>query len=415
MFFNILFFIYSIFYFPYLILTHRFYKGYGCRLGFFPRELTNQLEGCCTVWIHAVSVGEVMAISNFISQIQTRWPTQKIVLTTTTKTGYELACSKLSAKVIVIPSPLDFTWVVSAFMRLIKPRIYIAAETEIWPNLFDCLKKNNVPIMIINGRISDVSYGRYQMIKGVLKGTLEKVWLFCMQSEIDANRIRELGAPQDKVVVLGNIKFDELPVGTQQRSILKFDRPLWIAGSTHSGEEEIVLDAFILYQKTWTLAIAPRHIERTNEIIAIVESKGLKALRYSQLIATEQCAIPTMDNTVIVIDTIGHLRFLYEQASLVFVGKSLCVGGGHNVLEPAFYAKPIVIGPLMENFRDITALFKSKQALVQVKDSQEFKIEIARLMGDEHLRRQLGERALSVVVANQGATDRILERLTVWL
>ncbi len=367
------------------------------------------------MWIHAVSVGEVMAISNFISQIQARWPAQKIVLTTTTRTGYELACSKLASKVIVIPSPLDFTWVVSAFMRLIKPRIYIAAETEIWPNLFDCLKKNNVPIMIINGRISDVSYGRYQMIKGVLRSTLEKVWLFCMQSEIDANRIRELGAPRDKVVVLGNIKFDELPVGTQQRSIPKFDRPLWIAGSTHSGEEEIVLDAFISYQKTWALAIAPRHIERTNEIIAIVESKGFKALRYSQFIATEQCAIPTMDNTVIVIDTIGHLRFLYEQASLVFVGKSLCVGGGHNVLEPAFYAKPIIIGPLMENFRDITALFKSKQALVQVKDSQEFKIEIARLMGDEYLRRQLGERALSVVVANQGATDRILERLSVWL
>ncbi len=410
MLFNILFFIYSLVYFPYLILSGRWYKGYACRLGIFPLELTNRLKECCSIWIHAVSVGEVMAVAGMIDKISARWPTKKIVLTTTTKTGYELACSKLGGKVVVIPAPLDFTWVVAAFVRLIKPKIYIAAETEIWPNLFNCLHKNSIPIIIINGRISDVSFGRYRTIKPALKGVLGCVLQFCMQSQLDANRIKELGAPAEKVKILGNVKFDDLSLDQNSKLPSLSNQPLWIVGSSHPGEEEIVLKIFGQYQASWRLVLAPRHVERTAEIESLVMEHGFKPLRFSQWNGQT-----INQDTVVVVDTIGHLRELYSQASLVFVGKSLCGGGGQNIIEPASYAKPIIVGPMMQNFRDITALFKAQEALVQVKDVPEFHEQVARLINDGHLRRQLGQRALEVVKANQGVTNRILDVLETWL
>ena len=408
--FNILFFIYSLVYFPYLILTGRWYKGYACRLGIFPSKLRNRLGECCTIWIHAVSVGEVMAVAGLIDQISARWPDKKVVLTTTTKTGYELAAAKLGGRVVVVPSPLDFTWVVAGFVRLIKPKIYIVAETEIWPNLFNCLHKNSVPVMIINGRISDVSFGRYKAIKGVLKNMLGQVLLFCMQSDLDSGRIKELGAPPERVKTLGNIKFDNLAMENNSQLPELSQYPLWIVGSSHPGEEEIILQTFLQHRASWRLVLAPRHVERTAEIESLIASHGFKPLRFSQLKGQD-----FNQDTVLVIDTIGHLRQLYKQASLVFVGKSLCGGGGQNIIEPAFCAKPIIVGPLMQNFRDITALFKSKDAVVQVKDVQEFQEQVSLLMKDENFRRQLGQRAFEVVKANQGASNRILEVLETWL
>ena len=211
MFFNLLFFIYALVYLPYLLLTGRWYKDYGCRLGFFSPQLKALLKGKSSIWIHAVSVGEIMAITPLVAQIKVRFPKEPIVITVTTKTGYALAQSKLDQSAVVMPSPLDFSWVAAYFVRLIKPKIYIAAETEIWPNLFNSLSQKNVPIVIINGRISDVSFGRYKAIRCILQGTLKKVSLFCMQSDTDAKRIVELGAPVDKVLTVGNIKFDNLP------------------------------------------------------------------------------------------------------------------------------------------------------------------------------------------------------------
>ncbi len=412
MLFNFVFFVYALGYLPYLFLTGRWYKGYGCRLGFFPFRLKACLYAVSSVWIHAVSVGEIMAVTGLVSKIKSRWPSYTIVVTTTTKTGYELAQSKLKDKAIVIPSPLDFSWVASSFVRLINPKIYLAAETEIWPNLFHCLYRRKIPIVITNGRVSDVSYGRYKAIRVLLRKTIEKVSFFCMQSDTDAARIIELGADKDKILTVGNIKFDELPSHQEilvQLPILK-DRPVWVAGSTHPGEEEIVLRVFAKHRDSWGLVIAPRHVDRSEQIVGLVQSRGFKAVRFSQLSPSQD----TKD-TVIVVDTIGHLCALYAQASLVFVGKSLCVGGGHNIIEPAFYAKPVIIGPYMQNFRDVTALFKTQGAIVQVKDELEFEGQVARLIGDEHLRTQLGQKAYAVVKANQGSTERTLKILEKWL
>jgi 3-deoxy-D-manno-octulosonic-acid transferase len=356
-------------------------------------------------------MGEILAISSLVTKIKSQYPQHRIVVTVTTKTGYEMAQKKWSEDVIVIPSPLDFTWVVEGFVRLIKPRLYIVAETEIWPNLYNYLHKHNVPIVIVNGRISDVSFGRYKIIKSFLKNVLNKVSLFLMQSDLDASRIIELGALKDKTFNVGNVKFDDLSLVQEKNDLLiPPDRLLWIAGSTHPGEEDIVLNTYNHYKNSCSLIIAPRHVERSEQIIKLIQSKGLKAVRFSQV----SFSTWTQD-TVIVVDTIGHLRSLYAKASFVFVGKSLCIGGGHNIIEPAVYAKPIIIGPKMENFRDITALFKAKGAVIQVSNTQEFEQEVGRLIQDKSLRNQLGQQALAVVQSNQGALDRTFNILKKWL
>ncbi|MBF0490612.1 MAG: 3-deoxy-D-manno-octulosonic acid transferase [Candidatus Omnitrophica bacterium] len=413
MFFNFLFFLYALIYLPYLLLTGRWYKDYGCRFGIFPTSLKERLKGGdSVVWIHAVSVGEIMAIVPLIAKIKAFSPKDTVVVTVTTKTGYALAQSKLSSSAVVIPSPLDFSWVTKSFVRLIHPKIYIAAETEIWPNLFNSLYQQHIPIVIINGRISDVSLGRYKMIQFLLKGILGKVSLFCMQGDLHARRIVELGAPADRVVTVGNIKFEDLSLTSQQVLDLSFlrNRLLWVAGSTHPGEEEIILNVYRRFKDDCSLVIAPRHVERSASIVKLVESQGLKAVRFSQV--SSGVVSP---NTVVVVDTIGQLRSLYAKASFVFVGKSLCVGGGHNIIEPAVYAKPIVIGPLMANFRDITALFKAQDAVLQVHDDGQLEGAVGRLINDEKLRLELGQKALEVVRANQGALDRTLKLIEKWL
>jgi 3-deoxy-D-manno-octulosonic-acid transferase len=416
MFFNILFFIYALIYFPYLMLTGRWYKDYGCRLGFFPHPLTLRLRSSSSIWIHAVSVGEVNAVTPLIARIKASKPNERIVLTVTTKTGYELACQKFGQELIVIPSPLDFTWVVSFFVKTLKPKLYIAAETEIWPNLYDCLHKNNVPIVIINGRISDVSYGRYKAIKFMLEGVLRKVSLFSMQSDIDATRIVDLGAPRERVFNVGNIKFDDVSVAPDKEIALPIPTNLlrWIAGSTHPGEEEILLNTLLLYKSACVLVIAPRHVERAEQIMVLIKSKGLKAVRLSQLTTG-----PIDSDTVIVVDTIGQLKALYAKASFVFIGKSLCVGGGQNIIEPALYAKPIIVGPMMENFRDITALFKAHEAIIQIEHTdhmkEQFAVQVGRLIKDEKLRTHMGQKALDVVKRNQGALSRTLTHVEKFL
>ncbi len=411
------------------MLSGRWYKGYEIRLGFFSSKLKQRLASASkhrSLWIHAVSVGEVMAIMPLVASLKIRLRVNPIVVTTTTKTGYQLAKEQLGQEAIVMPSPVDLRRVTASFVRLINPRIYIVAETEIWPHLFGHLWQQKVPIVMVNGRISDVSYRRYKAIKFLLKSILEKVSLFCMQSAKDAQRIIELGAPPEKVMTVGNIKFDDLPpmsfphvpptdgippkavtlsgnleVASTRSPIIPprrdgDDKLLWVAGSTHPGEEEIVLDVFAKHKDGWNLVIAPRHVERSSQIKRLVASRGLTSF-------------------VTVVDTIGQLRWFYAQASLVFVGKSFCVGGGHNIIEPAFYAKPIIVGPLMQNFQDITALFKNQGAIVQVKNVHEFETEVNRLMGNALLREQLGQKALGVVKANQGAGARTLQAMEKWL
>lgn len=421
--YDFIFLLYALVYLPYLLLTRRAYAGFGMRFGIFSPGIKKQIQAKDNIWVHAVSVGEVMVLDGFIGQLRKKYPGYQIVVTVTTKTGYTLASESLKDKALVIPSPVDFSFVAGSFVALIAPKAYIAVETEIWPNLYRQLYRKRIPLMVINGRISDNSFGRYQAIRFLLKSILNQVSIWCMQSQRDAARIIELGAQSSRVMVTGNIKFDNLSFDLDS-SVSNFvsskEDLWWVAGSTHPGEEEIVLDVYgkiIKDNPHWRLVVAPRHIERVAQIITLVSSRGFKAVKFSELknLSSSNALAGNPENTVIIVDTIGQLRFLYAKASLVFVGKSLCVGGGHNIIEPAFYAKAIVIGPRVENFRDIVACFKEKNAIVQLEDGSAFEMAVKELCADASRRESLGLAAKKVIADNQGATRRSLECLAEFL
>lgn len=415
--YDLIFLLYAIFYLPYLLVTRRGYAGYAMRFGLFPSPIKKQIKAKPNIWVHAVSVGEVMVLDGFIGQLRQKYPAYQLIVTVTTKTGYTLALTRLKDKAFVIPSPIDFSFVAGRFVSLIDPKMYIAVETEIWPNLYRQFYLRRIPVAVINGRISDGSFGRYKAMRFYLKGILNQVSMWCMASPRDAERIMELGAESSRVAVTGNAKFDEDPMCLDS-SYADFpsgkDELWWVAGSTHPGEEDIVLDVYaeiIKKDHQWRLVIAPRHIERVGKIVELITRRGFKAVKFSQM----PSSMGPSEKIVVVLDTIGHLRSLYAKASLVFVGKSLCVGGGQNVIEPAVLGKAIVIGPKVDNFRDIVACFKEYNAIVQVKDAHAFAVAIKELSADALKRDTLGRRAKEVVIANQGAAQRSLERLAEFL
>ncbi len=414
--YEIVFFLYCITYAPFLKFTGRWHEGFRQRLGQFSADEEARLGHARSIWIHAVSVGEVAAAARFIEQMRDQWPGVGIICSVTTVTGYEYAQKRLGALVTVIFSPVDFSLVTNKIVALIKPKIYISVETEIWPNLFKSLNKQKIPIAVINGRISDKSYGQYKLVKGMLKKVLGYVTIFAMQSDEDAKRIKALGAPPDRVWCVGNIKFDDLPKAEDaQMHVAGFapKGPLWIAGSTHPGEEQIILDVFkqlkAVYPE-WELVIAPRHVERAKEIADMVQASGFHYTFFSQSRMSRYDP-----NAITILDTIGHLRSLYSYASLVFVGKSLCVGGGHNIIEPAFFGKPIIVGDRMSNFRDVLGYFKNAQAIVIVKDRRELIQKVDELMCDARKRAALGQKAKAVIEHNQGAGYKIMQLIALCL
>jgi 3-deoxy-D-manno-octulosonic-acid transferase len=407
--YDIIFFAYALVYLPYLVLTRRWYPGFGMRFGFFPSAFKAEMAGSGNIWVHAVSVGEVAAVAGLVRRLKVRYPRHRIVCSVTTKTGYHLARTQLADVALVIPSPLDLSGTVAAFTRVIRPVVYIAAETELWPNLFCRLAKENVPIVIVNGRISDRSFGRYQAVQFFLKGALRDVRAFCMQSDTDAERIRTLGADPARVRVVGNIKFEDDGGGAAPETLRVFPtgQQVWIAGSTHPGEEAIVLAVYRKMRDAglpWCLVLAPRHVERAGEVMGCVRQAGFEGRVFSTLTPGSRLTA----GEVLVVDTIGHLRGLYAQASLVFIGKSLRVGGGQNVIEPAFFARAVIVGPMMENFRDILARFKEDGAIVQVKDDEEFSDAVLALARDEGRRAVMGQKAAAVIAGNKGALERTL-------
>lgn len=299
------------------------------------------------------------------------------------------------------------------FIEWIHPKIYIAAETEVWPNLFYALQRKAIPIILVNGRISPRSFCGYGWVRPFFKKIFQGISWWCMQSPLDAQRAIGLGALPERVQVVGNLKFDEAVEleSMDPKSYSFWDHPcLWIAGSTHSGEEEILLD---VYQeasreiKDLRLVLAPRHVERTPEIIVQVESRGLRPWLLSQ---SDQ---PTFNaRTVGIVDRIGHLRQLYKLATLVFVGKSLKGKGGQNILEPAAFGKPILVGPHMQNFESIMATFLKAGAIIQVRDAEELKQQLLGLLKDPDKRQRLGEAARCVVKENQGALHKTMTAIT---
>ena len=307
--------------------------------------------------------------------------------------------------------PFDFSCIVSRFIKQVNPCILILAETEIWPNLINCLNDRGIPIAVVNARISDRSLRGYSALKFLVKPVLNKINLFCCQSDIDAGRLARLGVKSQKVRVTGNMKFDaclacEPGAGDLRKKIsLTFADKLFVCGSTHPGEEEIILRVFKRLQNNFSglrLLLAPRHPERSGEVEELVRSAGLIPLRISQMAVAHPQA-------VFILDTIGQLTRYYAIADIVFVGGSLIKKGGHNILEPAVLAKPIIFGPEMFNFRDIAGLFIAHRAAITVNNEADLEGALGNLLNNPGLAKELGRRAQELIEKNKGATEKNID------
>jgi 3-deoxy-D-manno-octulosonic-acid transferase len=295
----------------------------------------------------------------------------------------------------------------------LDPALLVLFETELWPNLIHETRRRGARVALANGRISPRSYTRYRRVRPFMRRLLGEVDLFLMQSEPHAERARGLGAPAERVRVSGNLKFDAAPASAPAqdlaRALAPFSgRPLWVAGSTVSGEESLVLEAFVELRARCpeaALLVAPRHPERFLEVAMLVEAAGYRCRRRSQP------DTPPDARDVLLLDTLGELAQVYPRATVAFVGGSLVPAGGHNVLEAAMAGRAVVVGPHMENFREIAETFRAEQALVQVASAEELGAAVALLMADHARRRELGERARAIVERNRGAVQRTVDAL----
>ena len=376
-------------------------------------------QGRSTAWLHAVSVGEAIAAAPLVEGLRRLHPELPIVMTTVTNTGAQIVRERFAGLVTHRFFPLDLPWAVGRFAAAINPAFLICMETELWPNTLRALAARGIPVMIANGRISDRSYRRYRLVRRFLASVLADVRVFAMQSDEDARRIIALGAHPERVVVTGNMKADAAvvdPAGAvdlwRRLLALSPDQRVWIAGSTHAGEEELVLEAHraaLAESPELVLVIAPRHPERTGEVLALLARKGWASIRRSELpvavTSTEMPAVPP----VIVLDTVGELATLYAIADVVFVGGSLVPVGGHNLLEAAQRRKPVLVGPHVANFRESTSLLESVGAAVVVRDAVELSRELRRLLADPDLRAKMGDTAYEAIVSRQGAVRETLE------
>ncbi|MFH1406669.1 MAG: 3-deoxy-D-manno-octulosonic acid transferase [Candidatus Omnitrophota bacterium] len=403
--YNIAFIVFAILYLPFFLLRGKYHKDISMRFGVLPKEILRALSGKTTIWVHAVSVGETQAAKPLIEVLKLKFPDTPIVFSTVTKTGNDLA-KKLFKDASIIYLPFDISFIVNKVLNEINPGFMVILETEIWPNLINCCSAKDIPVFVVNGRISRGSFGRYRLAKPLLKSVLQRINLFCMQAEEDAERIKYLGASPDKIRITGNMKFDatvEEP-GPADMSILKpkDGEKLLIAGSTHKGEDAVILRAFKnlgMQFPNLKLIIAPRHIERVSEIEKIAEGLGFKPIRFSRL---------TADYRVLILDQMGILNNLYNLASMVFIGGSLVPKGGHNIIEPASFGKAVLVGRYMFNFKDIVEKFIDKNAIVQV-ENHTLQSAIWDLLTNKDKLKALGERAKSVVAENKGANLRTVD------
>lgn len=409
--------IFTFIYLPAYLFKRKFHRGFSARLGILPAR--PPLEG--PIWIHAVSVGEAMAVKGLIEELRKAYPEKKFVISTVTATGNKIARAIAAKSDLVTYLPLDFSFIVKKAIDKINPSLFILAETEIWPNLISYLWKRKIPVITVNGRISDSSFRGYLSARFLFKPLLRKVSLFCVQAGRDAQRLERLGVAADKIHVTGNMKFD-LPAypdkemedfRQERRSILGLiqKESLFVAGSTHPGEETAILSIYKELLGRFgglRLLLAPRHPERSREITRAALSFGFAPV----LISALPSACPAGSAPpVFILDTVGQLISYYAAGDIVFVGGSLVKKGGHNILEPASLARPVIFGPYMFNFQDIADLFLSRRAAIRVNNPEELKVNIARLLANPQEAVELGRRGQALIQENRGATQRNLQYL----
>ena len=390
----------------------KYRAGLRERLGLVPSRLARP-SSAGSVWIHAVSVGEVLAVSQLVGELKKANPETQVYISTTTATGQRLARERFGAERVFF-MPLDFGFALRSYLRFLRPCLMILAETEFWPNLLHLAKRGGASVAIVNARISDRSFPRYRRLWRFFKRILGDVDLFLAQTQNDAQRLREIGATAERVHVSGNLKFDVRSasgsgLADAMRRSRGEDRYIIVCGSTTEGEEELLLDAFrrvLEHFPSATMVLAPRHPERFNLVAGLVAESGLRLLRRSAWSATER-----ISGAVFLLDSLGELAALYGLADIAFVGGSLLPGvGGHNILEPAQHGVPVLVGPNTYNFREIVRLFERGGAITTV-TAGSLSGAMLQLLEDSDERRRLGQRARELFMENTGATARTLEAL----
>lgn len=381
-------------------------------------------EGRPVIWLHAVSVGETITARPLCAELKRLHPGARLFVTTTTATGQAVAREQLGGAGLadlIGYFPVDFGFAVRRVLDRIEPELVILMESELWLNFLSECQGRGIPVVVVNGRISDRSFPRARRARFFVRRLYRLVTRFVMQSEVDAARAVALGAEPERVMVGGNLKYD-VGVGlrvldearqAEIRGLVGWGESsrLIVAGSTHPGEEELVLRAFAgLRGSGVRLLIAPRHPERFGEVAALVEAGGFSMVR--RTMAVTGGAAPTVRPEVILLDTIGELAMVCELAAVVFIGGSLTPVGGHNILEPALAGRPIVVGPYTHNFREMTTGFRRADALIQLRAgtpaelAERLRESFERLLGEPERAREMGERARREVEANRGATRR---------
>ena len=406
--------------FVYQALRYKKYVGsLGQRMGYLP--VSFNMDGDASIWVHAVSVGEVLTARPLISELKRRYPHLRMFLSTTTMAGQQLARRSVRDVDAVFYFPFDFGFVIRRTLDLVRPELFIMMETEIWPNLLRECRARGIKTAVVNGRLSARSFPRYRLVRPMMRRVLEHIDRFLVQSEESARRFIDLGADPARVVVTGSLKFDSLEVPStalQARArerVLRYfrvpaSRPVIVAGSTMKGAEAAVLRAFRRVRTASPnalLILAPRNPERFAEAEQLARAEGWKVAKRSDLAVDAE---PRVD--IVVLDSIGELATVYQLGTVVFVGGSLVPTGGHNILEPAVFGKPIVFGPHMQNFLEIADAFVTNGAGVQLHTEEELDEAFVSLMGDPVRRARLGAAARALVEANRGANEKSLAVLT---
>jgi 3-deoxy-D-manno-octulosonic-acid transferase len=395
--------------------------GFAQRFSYYDSRFKAGLTNRHVLWIHAVSVGEVNIATQLIRQLETRAPNLKVVVSTTTSTGMGELRKKLPTHVLKVYYPIDRPRYVNRALRIINPEAIVLVEAEIWPNFLWRAAERKIPVFLVNARLSKKSFSRYKAARFLFGRIFASFAGVGVQNEDDAARLKQLGCRPQAVRVVGNLKFDaakihERPQIDVPRLLRQLGVPedaiILIGGSTHAGEEQILAQQFQALKKEFPklfLIVVPRHFERGRDAGEDIAREGVRVV-YRMEISSETQFKPG-EIECLLVNTTGELKYFYEYASIIFVGKSLTSEGGQNPIEPGSLGKPIIFGPNMQNFEAIATAFVKGNAAIQVRDKEDMLGALKSLLADESKRSELGRNALAVVRQNQGSIDRTIDMI----
>jgi len=413
----------------YRVIRHKRYRtGWAQRFG----KITRKSPDKKCIWLHAVSVGEVNAAKTIVEELQDRFSNFEIVVSTTTDTGFARTIKLFGENLQVFYFPLDFSWIMHRAFRRICPSLCLLMELEVWPNFATIAQKSNIPVVVINGRISDKSFSRYQKIKPIAKKIFRKVDLILAQTEEYAQRFKELGCPDERVIVTGSLKYDTAQITDKvdgadalARQINIDNERLLVAGATGNDEEKILLDVYrnLKQQKQFSnvrLAIIPRKPERFDEVAQLIEQSGFNLIRYSKLKelthdASEKSQIANRKSqidAVILGDTMGDLRKFYSLATIIFVGRSLVPMGGSDMMEAAALGKCTIFGPYAFNFKQTVDELLKGNGAIMVKNKEDLLATMRKCLTEPDYAKQIAKNGQEIIKKNKGATDRTIEHIT---